>query len=251
MSPDGLRARMRRGDALCGTFVKTPDVQIVEVLAHAGLDFICFDAEHSPFDRGRLDACLAVAGALGLDALVRVPAGTPAEILKALDAGARGVVVPHCASVEMAESIAAAAHFGHGGRGFAGSTRWAGFGSRPMADVLAMDADTVVIGQIEEPEGVAAAAEIAAVEDIDGLFVGPADLAVCYGVTDIAGPEVRGALASVSAAARAAGKAAVTFTPTAEMAVELREMGVNMAFIGSEHSFLLKSAKETSAAFHA
>ena len=69
MNPNGLRARMRRGEPLCGVFVKTPEVQIVEVLAQAGFDFLCFDAEHSPFDRGRLDACLAMARALGQDFL--------------------------------------------------------------------------------------------------------------------------------------------------------------------------------------
>ena len=118
-----------------------------------------------------------------------------------------------------------------------------------MADVLAMDEETIVIGQIEEPEGVEAIEDIAAVDGVDGLFVGPADLAVCYGVTDITGPEVRGALAKVAAVAKANGKSAVTFTPTAEMAVELREMGVNMAFIASEQSFMLKAAKDAVATF--
>lgn len=251
MDPKGLRARMRAGDPLCGVFVKTPDVQIVEVLAHAGLDFICFDAEHSPYDRGRLDASLAVARALGQPALVRVPVGTPAEILKALDAGALGVVVPHCADVETAEAIAQAAHFGHGGRGFAGSTRWAGFATKPMADVLAMDEETIVIGQIEEPEGVEAAAEIAAVDGIDGLFVGPADLAVCYGVTDIAGPEVRGALKKVCDAAKANGKAGITFAPSAALTAELSDIGVNMFFFASEHAFMMQGAKATVEAFRA
>src|SRR5690606_22818818 len=100
----------------------------VEVLAMSGLDFICIDAEHAPQDRRATDACLTVARALGLPALVRVPEGTPAQILTALDSGAVGVVVPHVFNVERATIAARAAHFGHGGRGFAGSTRWAGLG---------------------------------------------------------------------------------------------------------------------------
>ena len=249
MKTDGLRARMRRGEPLCGTFVKTPVPEIVEVLAQSGLDFLCFDAEHAPFDRGRLDACIGMARALGTPSLVRVTAGEPLQILRALDSGALGVVVPHCASVADAEAVARAAHFGHGGRGFAGSTRWAGFATKPMADVLALDEETIVIGQIEEPEGVEAAAGIAAVENIDGLFVGPADLAVCYGETDISSAPVRDAIASVSRAARDAGKSAVTFAPSAAMTAELAALGVNMIFFASDHAWMLKGARETAAAF--
>lgn len=249
MNPNGLRARMLRREPLCGAFVKTPAVEIVEVLAHAGLDFLCFDAEHAPFDRGRLDACIGMARALGVPALVRVTAGTPVDILRAIDSGALGVVVPHCASVETAEAIAKAAHFGHGGRGFAGSTRWAGFGTKSMPEVLAMDEETIVIGQIEEPEGVDAAAEIAAVEGIDGLFVGPADLAVCYGETSIAAEPVRAAIRTVCDAAEGAGKAAVTFAPNAGMTKELTALGINMIFFASEHAWILQGAKATAAGF--
>ncbi|MEL6794947.1 MAG: aldolase/citrate lyase family protein, partial [Pseudomonadota bacterium] len=237
------------GDPLCGVFVKTPDVQIVEVLAATGLDFLCFDAEHSPFDRGRLDACLAVARALGLSSLVRVPVGSPAEILKALDAGALGVVVPHCMDAATAEAIARAAHFGHGGRGYAGSTRWAGFGAHSMADVLAADEETIVIPQIEEPEGVAAAAEITAVDGVDGLFVGPADLAVCYGSSDPAGPEVRAGIKTVSDAAKANGKSSVTFAPSNAWTADLTALGVNMFFFASDHTFIAQGAKATAEAF--
>ncbi|MEL7462969.1 MAG: aldolase/citrate lyase family protein [Pseudomonadota bacterium] len=249
MKADGLRARMLRAEPLCGIFVKTPDVQIVEVLATTGLDFICFDAEHSPFDRGRLDGCMAVARALGVPALVRVPVGSPAEILKAMDAGALGVVVPHCTDAAMAAEIARAAHFGHGGRGYAGSTRWAGFGVKSMAEVLAQDEETIVIAQIEEPEGVEASAEIAAVDGIDGLFVGPADLAVCYGSSDPAGPEVRAGIKTVGEATKAAGKSCVTFAPSNAWTADLTALGVNMIFFASDHSYVAAGAKETAAAF--
>ena len=125
MSTDNLRTRMVRGDILAGTFMKTPAYELVEILAMSGLDFICLDAEHAPFDRGRLDACMAVARALKFPILVRVPDGSQAEILKALDSGATGVVVPHVATPEKAADVARWSRFGHGGRGYAGSHRWA------------------------------------------------------------------------------------------------------------------------------
>lgn len=251
MKPDGLRARMLRQEPLCGTFVKTPAVEIIELLARSGLDFLCFDGEHAPFDRFRQDACMAVARALDIPVVVRVPTGSPAEILKALDSGATGVVVPHCKDVKTAKTAAQAAHFGHGGRGYAGSTRWAGFATQPMADVLAQDCETIVIGQIEEPEGVENVEAIAAVDGIDGVFVGPADLAVCHGETAIDAPVVRDAIARVSNAARDAGISSVTFAPSNEMTAALKALGVNMIFFASEHTWLLQGARDTVSGFRA
>jgi 2-keto-3-deoxy-L-rhamnonate aldolase RhmA len=127
-----LRSRMAAGDMLAGTFLKTPSVEMIEILSQTGLDFLCIDAEHAPFDRARMDACLAVARALDFPILVRVPSAQPQDILQALDAGATGIVVPHVTDAETAAAIAKASRFGPGGRGYAGSTRWAGYTTRSM-----------------------------------------------------------------------------------------------------------------------
>jgi len=247
MDDNGFRARMLRGDRLAGTFLKTPSHMMVEVLAQSGLDFLCLDAEHAPFDRAGMDACLAMARALNFPCLVRVPEGSAAWILMALDAGATGVVVPHVATPKKAQAIVKAARFGHGGRGFAGSTRWAGLGTRPMSEVLAMDAETVVIGQIEEPEAVAAIDAIAGTPGLDGVFVGPADLAVCLGKTDASDPEVRAAIGKVGAAARRHGTTCVTFAASAAPAADLAALGVSMFFIASEHAWILAGARQVAA----
>ena len=245
-----LKQKMQSGDLLTGTFLKTPAFQLVEILAKSNLDFIAIDAEHSPFDRGTMDACIAIARAMDFPVLVRVPDGSDAQILTTLDAGANAIIIPHVNSVEKAETIARAAHFGHGGRGFAGSTRWAGYATRSMADVLKMDqTETIVIAQIEEPEGVDAIDQIAAVDGIDGVFVGPADLAVCYGVTDVNGPEVMGAMAKVATAAAQHGKCMITFASNANAAAQLKALGVSMIFLASEHAFLLTAANQADAAF--
>lgn len=243
MQENGLRARILRGETLAGTFVKTPAWEIIEVLAVAGLDFVCIDCEHAPNDRRGMDASLAMAKALGLPALVRVPEFTPGNVLMSLDSGAVGVVVPHVTSGEKAAAVARSAHFGHGGRGFAGSTRWAGQGAHTMAEVLAMDDETVVLAQIEEPEGVEALDAIAATPGIDGLFVGPADLSVALGVNDINHAEVLGVMAEVGKTARRHGKAAVTFTPSAATIPKLKDLGISVFFVGSEHTFMLNAAR--------
>ncbi len=249
MITDSLRKRMLRGDILSGTFVKTPSHDIIEIMALSGLDYITIDAEHAPYDRGSLDACLAVAKALNFPTLVRVPSAERHEILKVLDSGATGVVVPHVDSVEKATEVARWARFGHGGRGYAGSTRWAGFATRKMPELLAKSQEeTVVVVQIEEPEGVDACHEIAAVEGIDGLFVGPADLAVCYGVTDINDKVIRDAIAKVGDATRAAKNCCITFAPDTSTAAELNKLGVTMFHIASEHGFAMAGARHTASA---
>ena len=239
-----LKGRMAAGEMLSGTFVKTPDISVIEVLAQSGLDFLCLDAEHSPFGRGEMDRCLAMARALDMPTLVRVPSGAPEAILAALDSGAVGVVVPHVDSVAKARTVARAAHFGRGGRGYAGSTRWAGFATRAMGDVLAQDDQTIVIAQIEEPEGVDAVAEIAAVEGIDALFAGPADLSVGYGETVVGSEALTRALATIGAAAQAAGKAYVSWVPDAAKAAEWAAHGMTVFFLASEHTWMRNGAAE-------
>lgn len=238
----GFREAALSGRILSGTFVKTPDLAVIEVLAKSRLDFLCLDAEHAPFDRARMDACLAMARALDMPTLVRVAAGEPHLVLQALDSGAVGIVCPHVDTPEKAATLARAARFGRGGRGFAGSTRWAGFATRPMAEVLARDAETMVIAQIEEPEGVEAVEAIAATEGIDGLFVGPADLSVGYGKSDQTSDELKSAIARTGAAARAAGKACMIWVPNAEAANALQAHGMTMFFTASEHAWMLAGA---------
>ncbi|MGI9482904.1 MAG: HpcH/HpaI aldolase family protein [Hyphomicrobiales bacterium] len=243
-----LRTRMLNGEMLAGTFMKTPAHELIELLAMSGLDFVALDAEHAPFDRGRMDACLAMARALKFPVLVRTPDGSSAAILNALDCGGTGIVVPHVASVEKAREIAKLARFGHGGRGFAGSTRWGGFATRPMADLMQQSKEeTIVIAQIEEPEAVDAIDEIAAVEGIDGLFVGPADLAVCLGASGPAAPEVRAAIGKVGEAAHHHNRACITFAPNTDDVAELKKLGVSVFFIGSEQGMMLAGAKAIAA----
>lgn len=239
-----FRDRVIAGEPLVGTFMKTPSVDILEVLILAGLDFVCLDAEHAPFDRATVNACGAVARAAGFPLLVRVPSAAPSEIGAALDLGATGVVVPHVTDAETAARVARAARFGHGGRGYAGSTRWAGFATSDMATLLARSRDeTVVFAQIEDPEGVEACEEIAATAGIDALFLGPADLSVAYGKTDQSSAELHAAMARVGRAAQAAGKGYATFVPHAEAGKALEKYGFSAWFVASEHAWMLAGAR--------
>jgi 2-keto-3-deoxy-L-rhamnonate aldolase RhmA len=243
-----FRRDLTGGQPLVGTFMKTPAVDVLEVLILSGLDFVCLDAEHAPFDRAAMNVCGALARAAGLPLLVRVPEASAAEIGAALDLGATGVVVPHVTDTAMAARVARAARFGPGGRGFAGSTRWAGFGGTDMASLIARSREeTVVIAQIEDPEAVGVADAIAATEGIDALFLGPADLSVAYGKTDQTSPELQAAFARVGQAARAAGKGYATFVADAAAGRALAHHGVNAWFVASEQAWILAGARAAKA----
>ena len=186
-----FRQRLVNRDLLIGTWIKTPSPIVCEVLGKSDLDALCLDAEHAPFGRLDLDTCISATRAAGMTALVRVPSADPPKILSALDCGATGVVVPHVKTREDAEAICLWSLYGPGGRGYAGSTRAAGFGGKAIADHLRdSTADTTIIAQIEDLEALDAIDDITAVERVDCLFIGRIDLSVALGKTDPSDPVV-------------------------------------------------------------
>ena len=240
-----LKERLAAGELLVGTFVKTPSTIVVEVLGLTGLDCVCLDAEHAPFDRGSLDSCISAARASGMEVLVRVPSGAPEHLLNALDCGATGVLVPHVRSAAEAEGLVKAAHYGHGGRGYAGSSRAAGYTTLPMArHKAASAARTVVIAQIEDPEAVEEVEAIAEVSGLDALFVGRVDLTVAYGAETPDDPRVVAAVERVCAAGLAAGKPVGMFLARVDDVAYWRGRGASLFLLGSDHGFLLAGANE-------
>jgi 2-keto-3-deoxy-L-rhamnonate aldolase RhmA len=161
-----------------------------------------------------------------------------------------GVVVPHVDSVQKAQAIAKAAHFGRGGRGFAGSTRWAGFATRAMGDVLDQDAQTIVMAQIEEPEGVEACEEIAAITGIDALFAGPADLSVGYGHRSQDNPDLPMALERIGRACAQNGKGYVSWVPDAAKAAQRSRYAMTGFVVASEHTWMRQGAAAAAIGIH-
>lgn len=234
-----LKARLRAGEALLGTFQKTPSAIVTEVLARSGLDLVCLDAEHAPFDRGDVDRCVMAARAGGMAVLVRTPTSAAEHILSALDCGATGVLVPHVRSADEARAVAVAAHYGRGGRGYAGSSRGAEYGGRTMAEHLAASAAaTVVVAQIEDVEAVDAVEAIARVDGIDALFVGRIDLTVAMGAASPADAGVVEAVARVCRAGKAAGRTVGMFVGDPGEVARWRAEGASLFLLGSDHGFL-------------
>jgi 2-keto-3-deoxy-L-rhamnonate aldolase RhmA len=237
-----LKQRLAAGELIVGTFVKTPSPIVVEVLALSALDCLCLDAEHAPFDRIAVDSCAMAARAGGKDLLVRVPVATPEHILNALDCGATGIVAPHVRSAQEARDLVRMAHYGAGGRGYAGSSRAAGYTTSSMADHLERSASTIVIAQIEDPESIEDVEAIAAVEGIDALFVGRVDLTVAYGSASQDDPRVVAAVERVCAAGRAQGRPVGMFLARTSDIPLWREKGASLFLLGSDHGFMLAGA---------
>jgi len=240
-----LKSRLAKGDLLIGTFIKTPAPIVVEVLSLTPLDCLCLDAEHAPFDRGTIDACIAAARAADMDVLVRIPSAAPEHILNALDCGATGILVPHVRSAAEAHAVVRASHYGSGGRGYAGSSRAAGYTTRTMVEHQANSAArTVVILQIEDPEAIDAIDEIAAVAGVDALFVGRVDLTVAYGATSQDDPRVVAAVQDVCDRGRHHGRPVGMFLARPEDVGLWQARGATLFLLGSDHGFMLAGAAE-------
>ena len=239
-----FRQRLRGGQPIIGTWIKTPHPAVVEVLSLSELDCLVLDAEHAPFGRRDIDLGILAAKAAAKPVLVRVPAARPEYVLQALDCGAAGVIIPHVRSAAEAELAVRMTHYGPGGRGYAGSSRAANYTRTPMSDHLAASAaGTALILQIEDPEAVEAIDEIAAVEGYDALFVGRIDLSVAMGKSPD-DPEVVAAVARVCEAARKRGRSVGMFLSRVEDVAQWRDKGASLFILGSDQGFLLSGAAQ-------
>lgn len=246
-----FRRRLRAGALLSGTWVKTPSAIIVEVLALTALDCLVLDAEHAPFDRRDIDQCIMAARTAGKPVLVRPQTAGHEHILSVLDCGATGVILPHILGPAEAQAAVAACHYGRGGRGFAGSSRAAGYTTLGMARHREAAKDVTIIAQIEDVEAVDAIAEIAAVPGIDALFIGRADLTIAYGAASPDDAIVVDAVSRICAAGKAAGRSVGMFLGRASDVTIWREQGASLFILGSDHDFILSGAARLDAVIRA
>ena len=236
-----FRDRLRAGGHLVGTFVKSPSIHSVEIIGSVGFDFVVLDNEHAPFDRAAIDMALCATRAARTAGLVRVAAVT--DILSALDCGATGVLVPHVYSADKAREAVAASRYRGGKRGFSGAGRAGDYGARFLwQHVDAQDAQTTVIAMIEDPEALDQLDAIAAVEGLDGLFVGRADLTVALGAASPSAPEIMKAVERIAKAGRAAGRGVCLMAGGLEEARAFQNMGATAFIVDSDQTFMRRAA---------
>ena len=172
---------------------------------------------------------------------MRVSGHSPHGIRHALDSGATGILVPHVTTAEEAKAIVAAAHFGEGGRGYAGSPRAANYTGKGMATYLKESREqTTVIVQIEDIAALDNVDDIAR-SGVDALFVGRNDLAVAMGVSP-ADENVISAVRRICTEARDAGIAVGMFTGDLAELPAWIETGSTFFLLSSEQSMVIASA---------
>ena len=178
-----LAERIRRGDELVGLIVKMPNPALLEIAGHLNFDFALIDAEHGSGDSADLEHHLRAAASVNLDVVVRVGENAPLPVLRALDSGAAGVVIPHVNDAHDARRAVQASHYPPtGSRGLAASTRAGRYSTGTLAEHLnRARRETTVIVQIEDRSAVTHAAEIAATPHVDAAWLGPTDLSISFG----------------------------------------------------------------------
>jgi len=205
--PNSFRADLRAGKRLIGCWCSLASPITTEVLGVAGFDWILLDGEHSPNDvLTFIPQLMALKDSVSAP-VVRPSWNNPVELKRLLDGGFYNFLIPFIESAdEAARAVAATRYPPQGFRGVSVSQRSNRYGTVP-GYFENVNEQICVMVQIESGKGVAAAAEIAAVDGVDGLFVGPSDLAAGMGHLGNANhPEVQEAMVKIFAAAKAVGK---------------------------------------------
>jgi len=211
----------------------------MEIVAAAGFDWVLIDCEHGPNDLPLVLQQLQAVAAFPTEPIVRLPNHNADLIKQYLDVGARSLLIPMVESALQAKEIVRATRYPPDGvRGYSMAPRASGYGRVAGYHANASD-NVLVVAQIESPAACAAASEIAAIEGIDALFVGPGDLSASMG--HLGNPnavEVQQAIQQVFLAGKDAGKPMGILAPTKADADRYIEWGYTMVSIGSDAGLL-------------
>ncbi len=221
-----------------------------EVMAHAGFDWLCLDLQHGPIDQGQATAMLQAIGTTSTVPLVRVPWNDAPTIMRWLDSGAAGVVVPLVNDREQAERAVAACRYPPAGIRSSGAYRaelaWGRDYSRRANDEVAC------IVMVETAEALANLDAILSTPGVDAVYIGPSDLAYGLGLRPGSDdPRLAGAIERVRAAASRHGVASGIHTNSAPRCSEYLSQGFQMVTLGSDRGFMRARAEADLAAVRA
>ncbi len=243
-----FKQAIAQGELQLGCWLGLADPYIAEISAGAGFDWLLIDGEHAPNDLRSMTAQLQVIAGRPAHAIVRPPIGETWMIKQVLDAGAQSLLIPMVESGAQAQALVDAVTYPpHGVRGV-GSALARASDFAAIGDYLTTArAEICLLAQVENQKGMAALDDILAVDGIDGVFIGPSDLAADMGFIGQAGaPEVKAAVLSATRKIVAAGKAAGILTMDADLQQQCRDIGAS--FIATEIDVTLFARNMRSAA---
>ena len=249
--PERLRQRIARGETVLGCFLNLGSPVAAELAGDAGYDWLILDMEHGALTEAGLLAMLHAVAATRAESVVRVEEGTRLRIGRALDFGARALMVPRVDNSGLAREIVRYVRYPPTGtRGIALPTRFAGFGRLGHADVAGAHEDVTLMIQVESAAAVEAAAETASIDGVDVLFVGPTDLSHDLGVPgDVSAAQYRQAVERVGRAAHDAGKAAGVLLWSIDDLPPYADAGYRVFALGSDGGWVAQSARRAVSEF--
>ncbi len=246
-----FKRALRHNKPQIGLWVGLADAYVAELLAGVGFDCLVIDAEHAPNDPRSVLPQLQAMAPYPVHPIVRPVHGSVELIKQYLDIGAQTLIIPMVESAEQARQMVAATRYPtRGVRGvgsaLARSSRW-----NQIDDYLQRaDDEMCVFVQVESLKGLANLQSIAAVEGVDGVFFGPADLAASMSLLGKpSDPAVQAAIVQGIATVKSAGKAAGTLTADRKLASEYLAQGALFVAVGVDTSILVKAAKALAAEF--
>lgn len=230
------------GKAVLG-WLQIPATLHAEALARCGYDALVVDLQHSPTDFATALAMLLAIEVGGAEPFVRLQSNCPSDIMKLLDCGARGVIVPMIDTADQARSFASALHYPpHGSRSFGPRRPLLRYG--PSYSEFASET-IVALAMIETKLALQNLVEILSIDGIDGVFIGPTDLSLALGAgpeADSADPRVIAAVGRVLASAHAHGKRAGIYCASPEFAREKLAEGFDLVSLPPDLSMLVSAA---------
>lgn len=238
MRENRVKVNMKRGKLSIGTYVGLADPALVEIIGLAGFDAAFIDTEHSAFDFKLIQEMARAADLVGITSLVRVPENNPKTILRILDMGVQGIQVPHVKNRDDAVFAVKATRFAPlGERGMAGSTRATRYGMIPLIEHITTSNSEILLAlMVEDKEALDNLEDIAAVDGVDLIVVGPSDLSQALGISDSNDPRLKSTIEHISTSLRRLGKAKLAFPlghPAFPLnAAQLQKLGVAYANCG-------------------
>ena len=231
-----FRARVLAREWVVGTFINLGSPITAEMAGDCGYDWLLLDHEHGPGGEDTLLHQLQAVGGTQAVPIVRIAANETPRFKRALDMGAHGVMAPWVSTAAEARAAVSAMRYPPlGVRGIAKIQRSAGFGGGFEEYYLNAHNWLLTVTQIVTPEAVDNCEEIAAVDGVDVLFVGPTDLSYNMGIRDqLDHPRFIAALEKVSAAAKKHGKAAGILVHNPALVAKCRDLGYTFVALGSD-----------------
>ncbi|SJM60441.1 HpcH/HpaI aldolase/citrate lyase family protein [Gulosibacter sp. 10] len=250
--PDTFAQRLAAADrGLAGMWVCSGSTAIAEIAAGSGLDWLLIDGEHSPLSLESIQQQLQAVAAYPVTPVVRVPVSDTVLIKQYLDLGAQNLLVPMINTAEQAEAAVAAAHYPpRGVRGVGSALARAARWNRVESYLQHASEHVSVTVQIETAEAVERVDEIAAVDGVDALFVGPSDLAASMGLLGQQGhPDVVAGVQRALEAGRAAGKPVGVNAFDPALATKYFDDGVDFILVGADVAMLARGSEALAAKF--